>query len=68
MDGVMYHGNKLLDGAKEFIQWLQQEGKNFLFLTNASVYTPKELQEKLRRLGLEVCNVLVRSFTFLSLC
>ena len=22
MDGVLYHGNKLLPGATEFIQWL----------------------------------------------
>ena len=24
MDGVLYHGNKLLDGATKFIDWLQR--------------------------------------------
>ena len=36
MDGVIYHGNQLLPGVREFVQWLQEEGKSFLFLTNSS--------------------------------
>ena len=31
MDGVIYHGNKLLPGVKEFVCWLSEKGKNFLF-------------------------------------
>ena len=27
MDGVIYHGNRILPGVAEFIQWLQAEGK-----------------------------------------
>ena len=54
MDGVIYHGNKILPGVKEFINWLQKENKQFLFLTNNSSYTPKELQQKLSRMGLDV--------------
>ena len=54
MDGVIYHGNTLLPGVKEFVKWLQHEDKKFLFLTNSSERTPKELQEKLSRLGIEV--------------
>ena len=54
MDGVIYHGNKILPGAKEFVDWLTVEKKSFLFLTNASDKTPKELQEKLARLGIQV--------------
>ncbi len=54
MDGVVYHGNMILPGAKEFVDWLTKEKKNFLFLTNASDKTPKELQEKMRRLGITV--------------
>jgi len=54
MDGVIYHGNQLLSGAAEFIQWLHEEEKEFLFLTNNSGYTPKELQQKLARMGLDV--------------
>ena len=54
MDGVIYHGKKLLPGVPEFIKWLNDEKKDFLFLTNNSSYTPKELQQRLFRLGLEV--------------
>lgn len=54
MDGVIYHGNKLLDGVKEFVDWLYSENKQFLFLTNASRKTPRELQQKMFRLGLDI--------------
>ena len=54
MDGVIYHGNKLLPGVPEFVDWLKREKKEFLFLTNSSERTPKELQQKLARLGLDV--------------
>ena len=56
MDGVIYHGNELLDGVKEFVEWLYRENKKFLFLTNASTRSPRELQAKLARLGLEVAE------------
>ena len=54
MDGVIYHGNMLLPGVKEFVDWLYRENKNFLFLTNSSERSPKELQQKLARMGLDV--------------
>ncbi len=54
MDGVIYHGDKLLPGVKEFVDWLYRENKQFLFLTNGSGKSPKELQQKLRRMGLDV--------------
>ena len=54
MDGVIYHGNRLLPGVNEFVSWMESSGKQFLFLTNASERTPRELHEKLKRLGIEV--------------
>lgn len=54
MDGVIYHGNQILPGVPEFLQWLQEEGKSYLFLTNNSGSTPRELQQKLARMGLDV--------------
>ena len=54
MDGVIYHGNRLLPGVKEFVDWLYKEEKEFLFLTNSSERSPKELQQKLARMGLDV--------------
>ena len=54
MDGVIYHGNKLLPGVREFVDWLYKEKKHFLFLTNSSERSPKELQQTLWRMGLDV--------------
>ena len=54
MDGVIYHGNQILPGVREFIQWLHDENKEYLFLTNNSGYTPRELNQKLARMGLDV--------------
>lgn len=56
MDGVIYHGNKLLRGVTDFLNWMEREGKQFLFLTNSSERTPKELHEKLKRLGINVSD------------
>ena len=54
MDGVIYHGSKLLPGAKEFVDWLKAEKKDFMFLTNNSSKTRKELQLKLAGMGIDV--------------
>lgn len=54
MDGVIYKGNKVLPSVREFIEWLQREEKQYLFLTNNSGMTPMELRQKLLRMGLDV--------------
>ncbi|MBD3421951.1 MAG: TIGR01457 family HAD-type hydrolase [Chitinivibrionales bacterium] len=54
MDGVIYQGNTLIPGVKEFVAWLEENGKHFLFLTNSSERSPRELSEKLARLGLSI--------------
>lgn len=54
MDGVIYHGDRLLPGAMEFVNWLHRENKNFVFLTNSSERSPRELRQKLLRMGLDV--------------
>jgi NagD protein len=54
MDGVIYHGNKILPGVHEFISWLLDNDKKFIFLTNSPEKTPQELSMKLERMGLQV--------------
>ena len=54
MDGVIYHGNRIITGAERFIDWLKRENKKYLFLTNGSGKSPRELSEKLARMGLEI--------------
>ena len=54
MDGVIYHGNMLLPGVKEFVDWLKKNNTDSLFLTNSSERSPRELALKLERLGLDI--------------
>ncbi len=54
MDGVIYHGSRLLDGVTKFVDWMQASGKRFVFLTNSSERSPRELRQKLLRMNLDV--------------
>lgn len=54
MDGVIYHGNKILDGVADFVNWMLDNDKKFVFLTNSPEKTPHELSMKLERMGLKV--------------
>jgi len=52
LDGVIYRGNELLPGAREFISWLETNHKKYLFLTNNSFATAAQIRAKLERLGI----------------
>ena len=54
MDGVIYHGNSVLPGVTEFVDWLVKNDKRFLFLTNNSERSPRELSAKLERMNIDV--------------
>lgn len=54
MDGVLYVGEKPIEGAQETIQKLRNQGKKLAFLTNNSTRTRKGYLEKLSRIGLEI--------------
>ncbi|MGB4219421.1 MAG: TIGR01457 family HAD-type hydrolase, partial [Bacillota bacterium] len=54
MDGVIYRGNELIPGAVEFVEQLQRGGHKFLFLTNNSKHTPRDLKRRLEMLGINV--------------
>ncbi|WP_030614215.1 HAD-IIA family hydrolase [Streptomyces sclerotialus] len=54
MDGVLMHEGVPVPGADAFIKRLRESGKPFLVLTNNSIYTPRDLQARLSRIGLEV--------------
>ncbi len=56
MDGVIYHGHRLIPGAREFVDRLQKGGTRFLFLTNNSQWTPRDLRHRLEGLGIEVAE------------
>jgi NagD protein len=54
MDGVIYRGNELIPGAAEFVRKLREKSVPFLFLTNNSQRTRRDMVAKLQRLGIDV--------------
>jgi NagD protein len=54
MDGVLYRGNELIPGADHFVNELRARGVPFLFLTNNSQRTRRDVVAKLARMGIEV--------------
>ncbi len=54
MDGVLVRGNQPIPGAADFLARLLERQAKFLILTNNSIYTPRDLQLRLQRIGLEV--------------
>ena len=54
MDGVLVHEGQPIPGAPEFVGRLSESGKPFLVLTNNSIYTARDLQARLGRLGIHV--------------
>jgi NagD protein len=54
MDGVLYRGSQLIPGADRFVQQLRTHNIPFLFLTNNSQRTRRDVAAKLARMGIEV--------------
>ncbi|MFH0244184.1 HAD-IIA family hydrolase [Streptomyces sp. HK10] len=54
MDGVLVHEGVPIPGADAFLKRLRESGRPFLVLTNNSIYTPRDLHARLRRMGLDV--------------
>ncbi len=51
LDGTMYSGNKNIDGAREFIEYLQKNSLPYIFLTNNATRTKKQAKEHMLNLG-----------------
>lgn len=54
MDGTVYLGERWIDGAVDFLNRIQESGRQFLFLTNNSSRGPEDYMEKLSRMGYPV--------------
>ena len=54
MDGVIYRGSEMIPGALEFVHGLRAAGIPFVFLTNNSQRTQRDIVAKLRRMGFDV--------------
>ena len=54
MDGVIYRGGQLIPGADRFVNGLREANIPFLFLTNNSQRTRRDVATGSRRLGIDV--------------
>lgn len=54
MDGVLVRGSTAIPGAQQFIERLIEKEAKFAVLTNNPMYTPRDLQHRLKNAGLEV--------------
>jgi 5'-nucleotidase len=54
MDGVLIHEEYPVPGAGDFIARLQRAGRRFLVLTNNSMFTQRDLNMRLRGIGIDV--------------
>ncbi|MDQ0271636.1 HAD-IIA family hydrolase [Cytobacillus purgationiresistens] len=54
LDGTVYLGEQLIEGAAEAIATLKQRGDKVVYLTNKSISSRMDYVEKLKGLGIEV--------------
>ena len=54
MDGVLIHEGVPVPGAPEFVGRIRERGLPFLVLTNNSIYTRRDLADRLAGMGIEV--------------
>ncbi len=54
LDGVVFVGSTPLPGAQATFDWLDQHGRPYCLVTNNSTRTPRQYQEKLRQMGIDV--------------
>jgi len=59
LDAVILCGNKLLPGINQFVEWIVREEKQILFVTNSNAPSPKEIQQRVKRLGLNITEDLI---------
>ena len=56
LDGTMYMGTDEIDGAKQFIDYLNVKGIPHLYVTNNSTKTPEQVTEKLREMHIDAAD------------
>lgn len=61
LDGVVYEGDRLVDGAVETLRWCDAKAIPYLFVTNTTSKPLGAIAEKLRLLGLKVSESRIMS-------
>jgi len=54
LDGVLYQGDRVIDGAVDTLRWCERRAIPYLFVTNTSSKPRRALVERLSAMGLEV--------------
>ncbi|AIG64487.1 HAD family hydrolase [Corynebacterium atypicum] len=54
MDGVLIKEGEMIPGADRFLAALEENGVEFMVLTNNSIQTPRDLSARLRSQGLDI--------------
>ncbi len=54
MDGTFYLGDQRIEGALEFVQYVQKKGKKVLFFTNNSSKSPEVYMDKLAKMDCRI--------------
>lgn len=54
MDGTVYEGARLFDGVNEFLDYVEQIGGRYIFITNNSSRSVKDYVKKLLNMGVKV--------------
>lgn len=52
LDGTLYHGDRPIAGAAEFIAWLNKNQYPYLYVTNNSSRTPEQVAAHLEKVGI----------------
>ena len=61
MDGVLYVGERPIEGAIEMIDLLNERGYRYRFVTNATRRSRSAINERLERLGFNIREELIFS-------
>lgn len=54
LDGVVWRGERFLDGALDGLRAIRQRGKPFILLTNNGAYTPQDVVARLGHSGITI--------------
>ena len=53
LDGTLYEGSKIIDGANMLVNYFRNIGKRVFFVTNNSTKTRKQIYERLVKIGID---------------
>ncbi|KAF9932653.1 hypothetical protein FBU30_007650 [Linnemannia zychae] len=63
-DGVLWHGSTVIDGILDTIQFLRENGKKLVFVTNNSTLSRKNYVKKFEKLGIHASEKDIFSSAF----